>query len=453
MIASRRMILARLVSLFSVLFPLVLGALGMYVVEEARYRDGAGLVSAAGVGAVTPEEAAARQAFEQAVAYVNAQSYHRPLAPEALWYGAADGLAKATGDPYTAFINPEANRLFEQDLAGHVEGIGAFLTVSTGELTIQEPLPGSPALRAGVRRHDKVKAIDGYETTGVNLNEIAKRIRGPEGSVVRLTLVRGDAPSFDVDITRERIEVPACRTSIRPDRVAVIRCWLFDDKTMADFDAGLRQAIAADAPGLILDLRSNSGGYTQAAQEMLGRFVAPSVGPAYYRAFFKGDFNPEAVPILAPPADAPRWYEKPLVVIMNGDTASASEIVAAALQDYGRAKLVGTHTHGKGSEQYYYKLDDGSGLFVTFVHWLTPKKQDINKAPYAPPDPDQTPTPLPTFTPTPLPDAPPLPPGLLAAHSHYGVQPDFPIRSTPDDDKNDRDPEMVRAVAYILTGK
>jgi len=271
--------------------------------------------------------------------------------------------------------------------------------------------------------------------------------------VVRVTIQRDYDTPFDVDITRAHLEVPACTTTIRPDGIAVIKCWLFDDKTMADFDAGLQQALAAHARALVLDLRSNSGGYTEGAQEMLGRFLPAGTGPAYYQAHFKGDFNPDSLPILAPPPGAPLWYDKPLVVIMNGDTASASEIVAASLHDYGRAKLVGTHTYGKGSAQNYIQLDDGSVLFVTIVHWLTPKKQDINRIPLPLYDPLATPVPLPTFTTLPLPGVPTLPPALLAAHPHYGVLPDFAILSTPDDDKNDRDPEMDRAVQYLLTGK
>jgi carboxyl-terminal processing protease len=447
------MIPLRLLGLINILFPLILGAGGMYVVEEARFRDLGGGVAAMAEPPASAAEAAARQDFAQVLDFLNAQSYYRPLDTAELWYGAAAGLAKASGDQYTTFISPTANKLFEQDLEGQVEGIGAFITTSTGEPTILEPLPGSPAERAGLRRHDKLKQINGYETTGLTANDIGLRTRGAAGTTVRLTLQRGTDTPFDVDIVRAHVEVPACRTTIPPDRIAVIRCWLFDDKTMADFDDGLRQAVAADAVGLILDLRSNSGGFTLGAQQMIGRFVSPSVGPAYYRAHYKGDFSPEPVPILAPPADAPTWFDKPVVLIANGDTASASEIVAAALQDYGRVKIVGTHTNGKGSEQYYYKLDDGSGVFVTYVHWLTPKLQDINRTPYVAPDPNVTPTPLPTFTPVPLAGVPTLPPALLALHTHYGVLPDFPILSTPDDDKNDRDPEMVRAVAYLLTGK
>jgi C-terminal processing protease CtpA/Prc len=250
--------------------------------------------------------------------------------------------------------------------------------------------------------------------------------------------------------------VPACSTSlIRPDQIAVIRCWLFDDKTMADFDAGLRQAIAANARALIIDLRSNSGGYTQARPGDAGPACcrhppAPPITGPILRAIS----IPQAVPILEPPADAPRWYDKPVVVIQNGDTASASEIVAAALQEYKRATLIGTHTYGKGSEQHYYKLADGSGLFITYVHWLTPNKQDINRIPYVAPDPAVTPTPLPTLPPAARRRADPAARPCWRLHSHYGVLPDINILSTPDDDRgNGRDPEMDRAVQFLLTGK
>src|SRR5205814_9474624 len=131
----------------------------------------------------------------------------------------------------------------------------------------------------------------------------------------------------------------------------VVKCWLFNDKLIADLDAGLRQAISTQAPGVVIDLRSNTGGYVKGAQELLGRFVPPEKGPAFYTAHYRGDPQPDAQPILPPPADGPRWFDKPVVVLQNGDTASASEMVAGALQDYGRATLIGTHTLGKGSEQ------------------------------------------------------------------------------------------------------
>jgi carboxyl-terminal processing protease len=157
---------------------------------------------------------------------------------------------------------------------------------------------------------------------------------------------------------------------------------------------------------------------------LIGRFVPPGSGPAYYRARQANDPNPEAMPILDPGPAAPRWYDHPMVVLVNAETASSSEIVAGALQDYGRAKLIGTHTYGKGAEQLYYKLEDGSSVYITYTHWFTPRGTDINR-------------------PRVVPDT----------HPTWGLPIDIEVLRTEEDFVAGRDPQLDRAVQYLLTGK
>jgi carboxyl-terminal processing protease len=420
-----------MVNFLLALFPFFLGALAMYAWDEYRYRDLRELEQAITINTVSgpdpltppPAEEQAVRGFETALAHLNAQSYYRPLDQQGLWHGATAGLLKAVGDPYTSFHTPAETRALEAGLTGRLEGVGVYLERLVDAVLVMDFVPGSPAAGSGLQRRDALTHVDGVAVAPLSLTDILARVRGPAGTPVRLTLVRGDRP-FDVTLVRTPLTVPNCTSTLRMDGIAVIKCLTFGETLAADFDAELRPALDGGARGLVLDLRNNVGGLTRPAQELIGRFVPASSGPAYYRARSPDDPNPEALPILDPAPAAPRWHDGPVAVLVNSETASTSEIVAGALQDYGRARLIGTHTYGKGAEQLYYKLDDGSSVYITYTHWFTPRGADINR-------------------PRVVPDT----------HPTWGLPIDIEVQRTEEDFLNDRDPQLDRAVQYLLTGK
>ena len=461
MSTSRQITAFSLLGLLAVVFSLGLGALGMYAFEENRYRDQLATIPAPAVTpgqpvpTQPPTDATARQEFNEVLQYLGQESYYRPLDQKKLWYGAASGAAGSLGDDYTLFLPPAQTQAIASELSGNFEGVGIYVEMRNSQLTVVGPIPDTPAAQAGLRARDIIIAVDGKSIAGIPLDQVITQIRGPAGTKVRLTIVRDTQAPFDVELTRAQINVPACTTTVRDDGVAVIACSVFGDKTTDNLDAGLQQAITAHAKGIILDLRNNGGGYVTAAEQMIGRFVPASKGPAFYEAHYAGDPNPTANPILEPGPGAPAWQTGPLVVLVNGGTASASEIVSGALHDYGRATLIGEQTFGKGSEQYAHTLQDGASIRVTIAHWLTPDKTDINPRPTPTPNPSATAPPLPTFTPTPIPGQATATPGAATPTPvpDRGLSPDIEVVRTEADFNADRDPQLDRAVQFILTGK
>ena len=458
---SRQVTAFSLLGLLAVVLSVGVGALGMYAFEESRYhgRGGATLPSLTPGVNVPPSDDSARASVDQMLRYINDESYYRPVNQQKLWYGAASGMARSVGDDYTLFLEPASTESIAAQLRGDFEGVGVYVEMREGRLTIVGPIPNTPASRAGLRARDIIALVDGRDISGQPLDQVIGLIRGPANTKVRLTIVRGTDAPFEVELTRAKINVPACTTTIRDDKVAVIACSVFGDKTTEDLDAGLKQAKDAGAVGVVLDLRNNGGGYVNAAEEMIGRFLPASKGPAFYEEHRKGDPNPTANAIREPGFGGVKWHDAPLVVLVNGGTASASEIVSGALHDYGRAKLIGEQTFGKGSEQYVHQLSDGSSVRVTIAHWLTPNKTDINPRLTPTPGPGTPVPPLPTLTATPVGGPPTLPPGVTPTVvprpqlRDRGLAPDIEVIRTDEDFKADRDPQLDRGVQYILTGK
>jgi carboxyl-terminal processing protease len=226
-------------------------------------------------------------------------------------------------------------------------------------------------LRAG----DVIESADGHSLRGATHEDAIALLRGPAGTTVHLVIRRPGVPDLlEFDVVREKIPLPNVEYRFLPDqKIAVIQVKLFGDKTTEELDAALAQVQRDSAQGIVLDLRNNGGGWVQSAQEVIGRFVPASAGPALFEDV---DGNPEdpvmtPEPILA--GEAP-VVDLPLVVLVNGGTASAAEIVAGALRDYGRAVVVGETTFGKGSVQRVHDFPDGSSARITFALWLTPKR-------------------------------------------------------------------------------
>ncbi len=279
-------------------------------------------------------------------------------------------------DGYSTFLVPVEQAPVAAQMSGEYEGIGVWVESPNGVLTIVAPMPGSPAEAAGLRAGDVILAADGHPLEGVTEQDSLAWVRGPEGTTVRLTIRRpGVADPFDVEVARQKIPMPAVLYSKLPNTdIAHIRVTLFGDKTTAELDDALARAKAEGVSGIVLDLRNNGGGWVTSAQEMIGRFVPEDKGVALYEDSNPNDADLSGEPIVG---DGQDTFDTPLVILVNGGTASASEIVAGALRDYGRATLIGEKTFGKGSVQRVHDFEDGSSARITFAVWLTPNKIQI----------------------------------------------------------------------------
>ncbi len=312
--------------------------------------------------------------------------YYRPLDEQKLVYGALKGMFGAAGDDYTVFLPPDAAKDRKAADNGQFVGIGVYVDTSKDDLLITAPIPGGPAEAAGVKAGDVIVAIDGKDVATVPKADRPTAIQGAEGTPVRLTIRRADTPgtpgTIDITVIRKKITVPAVTLNVLPDDIGKITITSFNDHTNKELDDALTQVSDKHLKGIILDLRNNGGGYVDGAQYLLGRFLPKdSVAMLEDRRPTGGKLTPILVK-----TDGQQFLDVPLVMLVNGGTASASEITAGSLQDYGRATLVGTKTFGKGSEQEVTGLSDGSSVRITVANWYTPKERVIQKQGLAPDD-------------------------------------------------------------------
>lgn len=387
---------------------------------------------------------------------VDSEFYGRPVDHQKMIYGATKGMMQTLGDDFSSFLTPDENKSVQSTMQGNFEGVGMYFEKRNDLPTITGPIPNTPAERAGLRAKDIILAVDGRDITKMTTDQIASLIRGPAGTKVRLTIKRGTDAPFDVELTRAKIDVPAVTLKWQENNIADIEVSIFGDKTTTELDKALQEAIDKKATGIILDLRNNGGGWVVAAQEMLGRFL-PAGRVAFYESH-KQDHS-EDIPQQVI-ANGPKVLYTPMVVLVNGGTASASEIVSGALQDYNRARLIGEQSFGKGSEQHVHTWEDGSSARITFAHWLTPKKRDINPKPSPTAVPNGSPIPLPTFTPTP--QFTPVPANatatagaqpLVPGQTDRGLTPDIIVVRTEKDYQDGKDPQLDRAIQFLKTGK
>lgn len=288
-----------------------------------------------------------------------------------LFYGSLKGLAEATKDPYTVFMTPTEAKEFANDLAGTFEGIGAEVGLRNEIITVIAPLDGTPAQKAGLMAGDKIYAIDGKSTLGLTIDKAVKNIRGPKDTKVVLTIIRGKDKPKDITISRSLIVVKSIKTEIRPDGIMIIKISNFNDDTAGLFDQAVLLALAKKPKGIILDLRNNPGGYLDTAVALASEWI--DGGPVVIEQFNGNKVNEYAAKGKA------RLKDFKTIVLVNGGSASASEILAGALRDYKKATIVGETTYGKGSVQTLKELSDGSSLKVTVAHWLTPAGEAINE--------------------------------------------------------------------------
>ena len=287
------------------------------------------------------------------------------------FYGSLKGLVNSVGDPYTTFFDPKDNQKFHQDLSGVFDGIGAEISLKNDIITIISPLDGMPASKAGLHALDQIYAINGSSTAGMSVEAAVSLIRGPKGTPVKLSIYRsGINGTKDYNITRDTITVKSVKTEYRKDGVYVVKVSEFGDDTLDLFNNAVTDILKKKPKGLIIDLRNNPGGYLDTAVAMGSEWVAN--GPIVFEQMSDGSKSQYSS------TGSNRLGNIKTVVLVNGGSASASEILAGALRDYKKATLVGEKTFGKGSVQSLISLADGSAIKVTIAKWLTPNGDSIN---------------------------------------------------------------------------
>lgn len=287
------------------------------------------------------------------------------LDADALSRGAIKGMVEALDDPYTAYLEPEIYKLSMSSLAGKFEGIGAHVSMNDDEqLVIIAPIAGSPADGAGIRPGDVILEIDGTSASGISLVEAVSRIRGPKGTPVELLVLHQDETVPEViEIIRAEIELLSVRYEMMGD-LAYINISHFSARTNEELTTTLQSIIEEAATGIILDLRSNPGGEVGAVVDVASRFLKEGVVLKIV------DNQGEQTVMSVKPGGI--TTDLPMVILVDSFSASGSEVLSGALQDYGRATIAGTRTFGKGSVNIVRQLKDGSGLYVTTARWLTP---------------------------------------------------------------------------------
>jgi len=335
-------------------------------------------------------------------------STKKPLPDEQqkVW-GAIQGLASSLGDPYTVFFPPVQSKMFASDIAGNFEGVGMEVALKDNILTVVAPLKGSPAAKAGIMSGDKILKINGTTTADMSVDAAVQLIRGKGGTTVTLNVFRDSKKEpFDVTITRAVIDIPTIDTELRPDGIFVIKLYSFSANSASLFRDALRTFYNSHSDKLIIDLRGNPGGYLDAAVDMASWFL-PSGKVVVTEDFGKNGNNQ-----VYRSKGYNAFPNAHIVVLIDGGSASASEILSGALQEQGVAKLVGVKSFGKGSVQELIPITDDTSLKVTVARWLTPKGNSISEG---------------------------------------GLTPDYVVKMTPDDVDKKHDPQMDKA-AQLLNG-
>ena len=289
-----------------------------------------------------------------------------------LIYGAVKGMLE-TLDPHSSFMPPDAFREMQVETQGSFGGLGIEITVKDRMLTVVAPIEGTPADRAGIHPGDRIVKIEGQITKDMTLMDAVRRLRGPKGSKVNISILReGQLEPFDVTLVREVIEVKSVRQKDLGDGVYYVRIASFQERTSKDLERALEQAQKSGTNSLILDLRNDPGGLLNQAVAVSDMFLDKGQLIVYTR----GRQKDQDLRFTAEHAGG--FPKVPMVVLVNGGSASASEIVAGALQDWKRAVILGTKTFGKGSVQTVIPLSDGSGLRLTTAKYFTPKGRSIH---------------------------------------------------------------------------
>ncbi len=323
-------------------------------------------------------------------------------------YGAISGLTDSFGDPYTVFFPPAEAQMFQETIQGEFSGVGMELGLKDKKLIVVAPLKDSPSEKAGIRSGDFVMAVDGKSTEGISVEEAVQIIRGKAGTSVKLTIARdGEKDPLNISVVRDIIQVPIVKNYMRADGVYVIELYSFSANSADLFRAALRAFVESGSNKLIFDLRGNPGGYLESAVQMASYFLP--AGNVIVSEDSKGKRDTVNHRSLGYNVFAGKNLK--MAVLIDQGSASASEILAGALQQNGVAKLVGTRSFGKGSVQQLMDLGGGAEIKITIARWLTPNGLSI---------------------------------------SDGGLQPDIKAERTIDDYKAKKDPQTDAAIKYLL---
>ena len=339
---------------------------------------------------------------------INDKYVDRPADQVKILHGAVAGAVAGLDDPYSVFLPPKEAKEFADDLKGNFEGIGAEIAMKNQRLTVVAPLLGSPAEKAGLRSGDYIYKVDETETRGLTIEEAVDKIRGPAGSAVKLSVLhRGASNTEDVSIVRQKIEIKSVSSEVREVRgkkIGILKMRRFGDDTTGEVNAALDKFLLQNVQGIIVDLRNNPGGYLDAAVDIAGLWV-PEGDTVVVQRYGNGQEDD-----IYKSEGNPKVKGTPTIVLINGGSASSSEILAGALRDHDLAKLVGEKSFGKGSIQELIGLAEGAELKLTIAKWLTPAGHDLNKE---------------------------------------GLDPDVKVELTDEDFDADRDPQMDRALELL----
>ena len=283
--------------------------------------------------------------------------------------GAAAGMVGGLGDQFSRYLTPEEYRANQSFLSGQFAGIGASVQMKGDQIVLVSIIGGTPAQKVGLKAGDVVTAVDGQSTKGWTADDAVNHIRGKAGTTVKLQISRNDQ-TLTFELTRQEINVPSVATHVFDNKVLYVRVFEFGNRTATEFDQALKTNLTGSVNMVLLDLRDNPGGYVDAANDIISEFV--SSGASTILVSRGGREEVRKV------TGNGRAFTNPLVVLLNENSASASEITAGALKDYGRGQLVGVKSFGKGSVQEDFILRDGD-LHLTIAYWLTPHHHSIEK--------------------------------------------------------------------------
>ena len=340
--------------------------------------------------------------------YVQRDFYKAPVDPDTLANGSVAGMVQALGDPHTAFTDAKRAAITRTDLEGSFEGIGATVEMREGRFTIVAPIKGSPAEKAGLLPNDVIVQVNDTPIQNMDVTQAIMLTRGPKGTSVILTIQRGAQAPFQVTIVRDVIRTPFVESRmIEGTKIAYLRLNQFGATAPDEMRAALQELLPQNPTGLIFDLRRDPGGFLSVAVDVASQFLKGA-----QVVLIEKDNNGVAQELKT--KNGGLATNIPMVLLIDSGSASASEIVAAALKDYRRATLIGVKTYGKGSVQNVHTLSDKSELRVTIAHFFSPKGNEINSV---------------------------------------SVAPDIEVKLTEDDAANKRDPQLDAAVRFLQTGK
>jgi carboxyl-terminal processing protease len=342
--------------------------------------------------------------FWEAWRIIDDHFYGDPSDQTARTYGAIQGSLDVLDDPYTLFVEPQQREREQEELRGSFGGIGAWVERTSDGRILLTPMEDRPAAKAGVLSGDELIAVDDTPITPeMSFDDVLALVRGEAGAIVRLTVHReGVAEPLVFEVERAEIITPSVTHELLEDGIGYIRLSIFNERTNEELEDAIRDLRDQAAAKYVIDLRDNGGGLLPAAIDVASQFLDDGV------VMYERKNNGEEKSYVVKGKGILR--QEPVVFLVNGSTASASEIVAGAIQDYERAKLVGTETFGKASVQLIFDLSDGSSVHVTNAHWLTPSRQEIDQ---------------------------------------IGLTPDIQVEITDEDRQQGRDPQLARAIEHL----